>query len=66
MNKTLILPVVLHGCEAWFITLREKCRLRVFENGILRRIFEPKRDVNIWAQERCEWGVEKPPQLGTS
>ena len=41
-NKTIILPVVLYGCEAWSLTLREECRLRVFENRILRRIFGPK------------------------
>jgi hypothetical protein len=38
------LPVVLYGCESWSLTLREKCRLRVFENKVLRRIFGPKRD----------------------
>ena len=37
---------MLYGCEAWPLTLREECRLRVFENWILRRIFGPKRDVN--------------------
>jgi hypothetical protein len=38
------LPVVLYGCENWSLTLREECRLRVFENKVLRRIFGPKRD----------------------
>jgi hypothetical protein len=38
------LPVVLYGCESWSLTLREECRLRVFENKVLRRIFGPKRD----------------------
>jgi hypothetical protein len=42
--KTIILPVVLYGCETWSLTLREKHRLRVFENRVLRRIFRPKRD----------------------
>jgi hypothetical protein len=42
--KTIILPVVLHGCETWSLTLREEHRLRVFENRVLRRIFGPKRD----------------------
>jgi hypothetical protein len=42
--KTIILPVVLYGCETWFITLREAHRLRVFENKVVRRIFEPKKD----------------------
>ena len=43
-NRTIILPVVLYGCETWSLTLREKRRLRVFENRALRRIFGPKRD----------------------
>jgi hypothetical protein len=42
--RTIILPVVLYGCETWSLTLREEHRLRVFENGVLRRIFGPKRD----------------------
>ena len=33
---------MLYGCETWSLTLREGCRLRVFENRILRRIFGPK------------------------
>jgi hypothetical protein len=32
----------LYGCETWSLTLREKHRLRVFENRVLRRIFGPK------------------------
>ena len=32
------------GCETWSLTLREERRLKVFENGVLRRIFGPKRD----------------------
>jgi hypothetical protein len=42
--KTIILPVVLYGCETWSLALREEHRLRLFENRVLRRIFEPKRD----------------------
>jgi hypothetical protein len=42
--KTIILPVVLYGCETWSVTLREQHRLRVFENRVLRGIFGPKRD----------------------
>jgi hypothetical protein len=42
--KTIILPVVLYGCETWSLTLRQKHRLRVFENRVLRRILGPKRD----------------------
>ena len=44
--KTIILSIVLYGCEAWSLTLREECRLRVFENRILMRIFGTKRDEN--------------------
>jgi hypothetical protein len=44
--KTIILPVVLYGCETWSLTLREERGLRVFENMILMRIFGPKRDEN--------------------
>jgi hypothetical protein len=43
-RKIIILPVVLCGCETWSLALREKYRLRVFENRVLRRIFGPKRD----------------------
>jgi hypothetical protein len=42
VHRTIILPVVLYGCETWSLILREKRRLRVFENRVLRRIFEPK------------------------
>jgi len=41
---SIIVPVVLCGCETWSPTLREECGLRVFENRVLRRIFGPKRD----------------------
>jgi hypothetical protein len=41
--KTIMLPVVLYGCETWSLTLREEHRLRVFENKVLRRIFVSKR-----------------------
>ena len=42
--RTIILPVVLYGCETWSLTLREERRLRVFENRVLRRVFRPERD----------------------
>ena len=41
--RTIILPVVLYGCETWSLTLREERKLRVFENMVLRRIFGPRR-----------------------
>ncbi|KAJ4426785.1 hypothetical protein ANN_26584 [Periplaneta americana] len=42
--KTVILPVVLYGCETWTLTLREEQRLRVFKNKVLRKIFGAKQD----------------------
>jgi hypothetical protein len=46
---------VLHGCETWSVTLREECRLRLFEKRILRRIFGPNRDENgEWRRLRNE------------
>jgi hypothetical protein len=42
--KTIILPVVLYGCETLSLTLREEHRLTVFENRVVRRIFGSKRD----------------------
>jgi predicted neuraminidase len=39
-----ILPVVSYESEAWSPTLREEHRLRVFENGVLRKICKPKRE----------------------
>jgi len=42
--RTIILPVVLYGCETWSLTVREERKLRLFENMVLRRIFGPRRD----------------------
>jgi hypothetical protein len=42
--KTIILPVILYGCENWSLTLREEYKLRVFENRVQRRIFGLKGD----------------------
>jgi hypothetical protein len=44
INRIIILPVVLYGCENWVFTLRKVGRLRVFENRVLRGIFGAKRD----------------------
>ena len=48
--RTIILPVVLYGCETWSLTLREERKLRVFENRVLRLVFGPKKD-----EVRGEW-----------
>ena len=44
LGKFRLIEVDLYGCESWSLTFREERRLRVFENGVLRRIFGPKRD----------------------
>ena len=44
MDRTIILPVVLYGCETWSLTLREERKPRLFENVVLRRTFVPRRD----------------------
>ena len=49
--RTILLPVVLYGCETWSLTLREESRLRVFQKRVLRRIFGSKRD-----EVTGEWG----------
>jgi len=50
--RTIMLPVVLYGCETWSLTLRGEKRLRVFENRMLRRIFGPMRD-----EVTREWNI---------
>ena len=42
--RSVILPIVLYECETWYLTLREKLRLKVYGNWVLRRIFGIKRD----------------------
>jgi hypothetical protein len=42
--RTVILPLVLYGCETWSLILSEEHKLRVFENRVLRKIFGPKRE----------------------
>jgi len=45
LYRTIILPVLLHGCETWSLALREECRLRALENEVLRRVFGLRSDV---------------------
>jgi hypothetical protein len=44
MYRTVMLPVVLYECGTWSLTLREECRLRVFENRVLSRILWPRQE----------------------
>jgi hypothetical protein len=44
IHRSIIMPVVLYGCETSSLALREEHRLRVFKNRVLRKIFGPKRE----------------------
>jgi hypothetical protein len=44
INRTIILPLLLCGCETWSLTLNEEHSVRMFKNRVLREIFEAKRD----------------------
>jgi hypothetical protein len=65
--RTIILPVVLHGCENWSLTLREGCRLKIFKNRVLRRIFATKRNTVIgeWRRLHNEelYGLYSSPNI---
>jgi hypothetical protein len=39
-----IVPFVLHGYETWSVAVREEQELRVFESGVLRKIFGLNRE----------------------
>jgi len=56
IHRSIILTVVLYGCETWSLALREERRLRLFENRVLRRAFGPKRDdvTGVWRKQHCE------------
>jgi hypothetical protein len=56
--RTIILPVVLYGCETWSLTLREGLGLMVLENLAVRRIFGPKKD-----EVTGEWGKQRNEEL---
>jgi hypothetical protein len=55
--KTVILPVVLYGCETWSLTLGEEHRLRVFENRVLRKTFlySSPNIVRVIKSRRMRW-----------
>jgi hypothetical protein len=50
--RTIIFPVDLYGNETWSLTMREEHRLYVFENGVLRNKFEPKK-IEVMTVERA-------------
>ena len=51
--------LVFNGCETWSLTSREECRLRVFKNSVLRRIFGAKRD-----EVTVEWRKIENDEMG--
>jgi hypothetical protein len=64
--KTIILPVVLYGCETWSLTLREEHRLKMFGNRVRRRMFGPKRNevTGEWRKLHNEGlHICTPPQI---
>jgi hypothetical protein len=40
----VLLLVILYGCEAWSLASREKHRLKICENRVLRKTLKPKRN----------------------
>ena len=50
--KIINVPIVLYGCETWSPVFREKRRLRVFENRVLRKMFVPKTDEDNRGMEK--------------
>jgi hypothetical protein len=42
VRKSIIISCFLYGCESWSLTLKKECKLRVFENRVLRKVFGPK------------------------
>jgi hypothetical protein len=44
MYTIIILPVVLHIYETWWLILREERTLMVFDHRVLMRTFRPKKD----------------------
>jgi len=44
IQRYIILPIVLYGCETWSLTLKEKQRLQMFKNSVLRNTVGPNRE----------------------
>jgi hypothetical protein len=53
--KAIVLPVLLFGCEIWYMRRRKEYRLRVFENRVLKGRFDTKRDkLKVWCRKLCD------------
>jgi hypothetical protein len=64
MYKTVVLPLVLYGCETWSLTSREEHRLGMFENRVLKRIFGQRMNEGIGGRRRLH--EEEPHYLYSS
>jgi hypothetical protein len=67
IQKIIMLPVVSYGCQTWSLILREEQRMKVFENRVLSRIFEPKRYKIIrgWHTEELHCLYSSPNTIRT-
>jgi len=60
------LPVLLRGCETWYLTLKEEHRLKLLENRVLRKKLGRKKDeVNEGLDERAFYGASLSVLLTT-
>ena len=55
LYKTLIMPVLLYGAEAWTLSTADEQALGVFERKVLRKIYGPYCDCGVW---RIRWNHE--------
>ena len=46
--RTLVCPVVTYGLESWTLTMEEEKTLAVFERKILRKIYGPVKENELW------------------
>jgi len=49
---TLVRPVVTYGSESWTLTMEEERALVVFERKILRKIYGPVKENELWRIQR--------------
>ena len=49
---TLVRPVVTYGSESWTLIMEEERALAVFEGNILRKIYGPVKENELWRIRR--------------
>jgi len=52
IHRTLVCPVVTCGSESWTLTMEEERTLAVFERKILRKIYGPVKENELWRIRR--------------